>query len=380
MEKDAVLKSIAARSGFEWTEPSPYSNSYCAICNSYRTAPSPYSTSYCTAPASVDLSVPTVTAPAPYTDAALESTEPIQPIVSQVLSCSTSSQKNTSEAIVDCTDGSPTNVSLSANGSSDAIVVCTTGNSALLAEQVHTCSENGALSVLLQQVLLSISGFKVATPQECNAFNRQLEKISPSKTTALYDSFAMGVKHMLQLRMVVEQLFEDVDFTFLHVVLTDGMDTSSSTNLNTAAQLCHQLSGLGGQCRTVFIGVELDAKARSNLEFLASAGGENISMELCSQDSIGQILDKIEVSIGIQERLHILQAGEATLAVQETGLHLQLKERKYALWFNLDISGSMSGQRWRNTKVAVQKLLAKLTPEDMFGAAVFNDEVQVITE
>lgn len=348
MEKAAVLKSIAAQSGFEWTEPSQS------------------------------------TVPAPYIDAPLEPTEPIQPIVSQELPCGTSSQKNGSEAIVDCTHGSSANTSLSANGSSEAIVVCTNGNSALSAEPVHACtnanSENGALSVLLQQVLLSIGGFKVATPQECNAFNRQLEKISPSKTTALYDSFAMGVKHMLQLRMVVEQLLEDVDFTFLHIVLTDGMDTSSSTNLNTAAQLCHQLSCLGAQCRTVFIGVELDAKARRNLEFLASAGGENISMELCSQHNIGQILDKIEVSIGIQERLHILQAGEATLAVQETGLHLQLKERKYALWFNLDISGSMSGQRWRNTKVAVQKLLAKLTPEDMFGAAVFNNEARVITE
>lgn len=228
---------------------------------------------------------------------------------------------------------------------------------------------------------LAIGDFKVATKEEQTGFMRQLQGTTPSGQTALYDAFGLGVQHLLKLAVVVSQLPGEQQFTFLHVLLTDGEDNESKQlDLDDCVSLCRQLSGLGSNCCTVLIGVDLNSAARGKLQRLADAGGENVSLVECGRNDIGDILNRVQIESGMVQRLQVLQAGSGGIAVQQRELSLELTQRKYAVWFNLDASYSMSGTRWNNTTAAVQTLLNKLTPEDMFGAATFNNDARVITK
>ena len=54
---------------------------------------------------------------------------------------------------------------------------------------------------------------------------------------------------------------------------------------------------------------------------------------------------------------------------------LQVEALSYAIQFNIDISGSMSGSKWRSVCDSVDNLVSYLGPNDLIAGMVFNDKV-----
>lgn len=251
---------------------------------------------------------------------------------------------------------------------------------AMASSEVMAAENSIDLHSLLRHLVLHVGGFKMADAEERGKFLLRLQNTNPCGQTALYDALFLGVIHMLRLYSKVSQMQGDQEYKFLHILLTDGSDNASKKTFSDTQGFCRELSQFEDKCTTFLIGVGLEGQAKQKLKGLADVGGENVTMLECTDNSITDIIDRIEVSMGIQQRLQILSNGESALAVQQQGLRLEISRRKFAIWFNLDTSGSMSGRKWNDTKLAMGTLLAKMTSEDVFGCAVFNDTAEVITQ
>lgn len=59
---------------------------------------------------------------------------------------------------------------------------------------------------------------------------------------------------------------------------------------------------------------------------------------------------------------------------------LQLKMQNYAVLFNLDVSGSMSGQKWKSVCESVDGFIDFLGEDDLVSALVFNDETKQLSK
>jgi len=82
------------------------------------------------------------------------------------------------------------------------------------------------------------------------------------------------------------------------------------------------------------------------------AGGENAEYYSVDNASINNIFQRITVNLGLQERNEVAVISN----FQTTGVFFQktvqpvisLKVQYYAVLFNLDVSGSMAGQKWKS--------------------------------
>jgi len=54
--------------------------------------------------------------------------------------------------------------------------------------------------------------------------------------------------------------------------------------------------------------------------------------------------------------------------------HLHLIENYYGVLFNLDMSGSMKGEKWRKLCAGTEYFIKCLGESDFVGCMVFNDE------
>ena len=100
--------------------------------------------------------------------------------------------------------------------------------------------------------------------------------------------------------------------------------------------------------------------------------------------SIDKIFQRITVNLGLQER------NEATVVsnFQTTGIFFQktvkpvisLKVQNYAVLFNLDVSGSMAGQKWKSVCQSVENFIDFLGEDDLVSALVFNDETKMLSK
>lgn len=59
---------------------------------------------------------------------------------------------------------------------------------------------------------------------------------------------------------------------------------------------------------------------------------------------------------------------------------LQLKVQNYAVLFNLDVSGSMSGQKWTSVCESVDSFIDYLGEDDLVSALVFNNETKQLSK
>ncbi len=67
------------------------------------------------------------------------------------------------------------------------------------------------------------------------------------------------------------------------------------------------------------------------------------------------------------------QQGNALFLKQEYNPYLQIKVKNFAVMFNLDVSGSMSGSKWNNVCSSVGTFISKLGDTDLVSGLVFND-------
>ncbi len=71
--------------------------------------------------------------------------------------------------------------------------------------------------------------------------------------------------------------------------------------------------------------------------------------------------------------------GNALFLKQEYNPYLQIKVKNFAVMFNLDVSGSMSGNKWTNVCSSVGNFIEKMGNTDLVSGLVFNDEVKLIS-
>ena len=88
-----------------------------------------------------------------------------------------------------------------------------------------------------------------------------LRQIEPNNKTALWDSAANGISTLLKLYTVLRDigLGKNCDWQFLHIVITDGCDTSSNMSFEQFGGLMLKM-GLQlpkNICKTIFLGVDL---------------------------------------------------------------------------------------------------------------------------
>lgn len=87
--------------------------------------------------------------------------------------------------------------------------------------------------------------------------------------------------------------------------------------------------------------------------------------------------------MGIQKNTNIVglqtNNGQALILQQKSNPYLQLSVKHFAVMFNLDVSGSMSGNKWSAVCSSVNNFISKMGQTDLVSGLVFNDKVQLIS-
>lgn len=228
---------------------------------------------------------------------------------------------------------------------------------------------------------LSKYGFEPIS--KTSVLNR-LSQVQPNGDTALLDSTKAGIQVILKLNEVFNDLGASGNWNFVHIVITDGVDNASNTSLEELAML-FAIVGRGipkEKCLTVFIGVELNAEAAIQLALLTSLGGDTCQMYNVNKVELSEIFSRISATIGVRRQVNIgvVNAGgvNAMAIRQQNTPFLNISRKNFAVLLNLDISGSMSGNRFNALRSSVQNFLRNLDQNDIVSCLVFNQQVQLI--
>ena len=247
-----------------------------------------------------------------------------------------------------------------------------------------TKSEVDFLRVGVAVTVLDKLGF--SSPKD-SPIVKELNSTYPSSSTAFYDSVCTGIELIIQLNAFLSQLEMNDTWNFVHIVLTDGEDTSSKTSLESAMKLMLAvgLTLKTSTIKTYFIGIDVEQnfKATRDIAALTLAGGENAQFFQASTVKVEDIFEKIRVGLGIIQQTNmgiIANENAALIGVQQKYTPvLTLKKQKYVVLFNLDASGSMSGTRWKRVCESVRKFTDYLGDGDLVGGIIFNDKVKIIS-
>lgn len=212
----------------------------------------------------------------------------------------------------------------------------------------------------------------------------RLNQIQPDGETALLDSAKAGINVVLKLNEVFNQLGASGAWNFVHIVITDGIDTVSNSSIEELAML-FALVGRGipkDKCLTVFIGVELSVEAAIQLALLTKLGGDTCQMYNVNSVQLNDIFARISATIGVRRQVNINMIntnGVSAMAFQQTNQpYLNITRKNFAVLLNLDISGSMNGGRFNSLKSSVQSFLRNLDQNDLVSCLVFNERVQLL--
>ena len=129
--------------------------------------------------------------------------------------------------------------------------------------------------------------------------------------TALYDALAAAIKSTLAATLLVKMLMGDKE-KYVLVVLTDGENNSGSITFDEAKKLMTNVGEKGDIVSTVFIGVNLNDRARSSLKALADAGGSQTDFYDINDMQIEEIFDRIAITLQTAKRVTV--AGVAGIA------------------------------------------------------------------
>ena len=70
--------------------------------------------------------------------------------------------------------------------------------------------------------------------------------------------------------------------------------------------------------------------------------------------------------------------GAALIYHEEIKPFLAVQQQNYSVLFNLDVSGSMSGNKWRSVCHSVSRFANFLGGNDLIAAMVFNHESKLL--
>ena len=239
-----------------------------------------------------------------------------------------------------------------------------------------------------QQALLAAAFFNKEgySPAKQSNILQALQEISPWGDTAMLSSMMACLSRILRLNGVLSQIGLQNSFNFLHIVITDGVDNESRASIE---QVGSVLMLIGAKlpvnlCKTIIIGIDLDEDpaCRAQLDALNLLGGENCQKYDVDSVQMGQVFDGIKVSLGIQRQMAmaVVQQGNQTgmMFTQTARPVISVQRPNFAVLFNLDISGSMSGTRWNRVKASVSNFMSSLSETDLVSCVCFNGDVMSV--
>jgi hypothetical protein len=112
---------------------------------------------------------------------------------------------------------------------------------------------------------------------------------------------------------------------------------------------------------------------------LADAAGKNAEYMNISTSELGTVFQKITYRLGLEKRHEVMalrnSQGDAVFAMnEEVKPYLHMAETFYTVLFNLDMSGSMEGQKWDKLCAGTEYFVSQLGEDDFVGGMVFNHE------
>lgn len=214
----------------------------------------------------------------------------------------------------------------------------------------------------------------------------QLDQIEPFGDTAMLSSMKACLDRIMRVNSVLAEIDLGNAFNFVHIVITDGVDNQSTATIQDVAGLFMAIGQMlpVERCKTYIIGIDLDQdpRCRAQLDLLDQVGGENCEKYDIESVEIEQVFARISVSLGVQRQVSmalVAGPGGAGLLVQQRARSvLAISRNNFAVLFNLDISGSMSGQRWARVKSSVRSFMGGLSHSDLVSCVCFNGEVMSI--
>lgn len=209
----------------------------------------------------------------------------------------------------------------------------------------------------------------------------QLRATKPSGKTSLYDAVLVGMKRLLELHRLLTALQTSSIWNFVHIIVTDGEDTSSQQKLKDLLALMG-IIGMTLQktvLKTWFIGVDVESnkQALNDLMALSAIGGENSDFMSISNLEIGKVFEKLKIQLGMGKKIDMVQAGNVMAIQQRNVIQINMKQERYVVLFTLDTSGSMEGKKWSKLIEGVGSFLKGLSAEDLVACTTFNEKVLI---
>lgn len=241
----------------------------------------------------------------------------------------------------------------------------------------------GQINQIISALILEELGFEDASE---TTVPDKLKKIYPQGGTSLRDSIFNGCKLLIDLLQLLQKTGTADRWNFAHVILTDGLDEHSKSSLEQTLAL---MAVIGQKLnvkslKIILIGVGVSAKAENELKLLAKAGGENADYYSVGNTEIGKIFQRITVNLGLQKRQEVMgvtsNQGTALFVQEKVSPMLSLQLQRFAVLLNLDVSGSMSGQKWSSLCQAVDRFADFLGEQDLLAALVFNHQTKLLSK
>jgi hypothetical protein len=220
-------------------------------------------------------------------------------------------------------------------------------------------------------------GIYIGDNESKNKILNKLRYTNPSGGTALRDAICAGLLRQIGLKTVLmksrPELFQN--YKFINIVLTDGEDTKSETTPLETKKIFYLLNEeLPGACETFLIGVNLASSAQDDFRDYLLVGQGSVHFENVSDMDVGGVFERIQATIGIETRAAMVATEDIAVIGVQRELVLKVREQKYAILFILDMSGSMSGHRWKCVVQAMTSFFSKMEETDLFCCMLFNDK------
>ena len=134
----------------------------------------------------------------------------------------------------------------------------------------------------------------------------EINRFKPNGGTAMRDAVALGILKMIALQSLFVRANLFGHFQFLHVILTDGEDTSSKLPTYKLSELLTELNEKMPPefLKNIIIGVDVDQTTKKGLVKLADdSNGQFFDV---SNSDIENIFQKISLSLGIVTKTAIV--------------------------------------------------------------------------
>jgi len=191
------------------------------------------------------------------------------------------------------------------------------------------------------------------------------------------------------------------NWSFVHILITDGHDTDSNASYENTVQMLSTLRNNMNvrDLKIVILGIDIEYSYSQQLMNLAMAAGIHGEYNDITHTDIAHMFQRIRNDIGMGQRIYQQGVGMApnynqmnmnvnTNNINGMGMmnaktnvngpvnnpnNLSGQVEYYAVLFTLDISGSMSGHKWDVCRHAVVDFTRYLGNNDLVSAIVFND-------